>query len=599
MPHRAERGGSSAIPAVILSQARNGVDVGQLYDIVSPQNCTPEVIEIVFSHLPLEGLPPTRVVGRTSFIGAERALAALTVLSKVTFAAYSNPHAKEYLVARSIESVDAICLWMDFSLPHGLVQVTPHNSTRVELRRAHLFQAETLQDLLHLDQRIHTAFASSPVFVRLVIRIWTELNDDAKLCMNLGGGNGCPVIRTMLKATETEDGKEAFVSELTYSPTKAASFAACTVQRATQIADEGLDAHPLPVIIRHVCWLLDIVDRFVSSNTTVWSQFSRSGYVKTYTALLNSISFFAVEHGTPELLIENLRGVCGLMTLIADQNSRIVRNRCEVVSGDMMSLLARTVGYLAQSNDSKAVESGIAVVQMFSEYTLYPKVLEAIHKLKPPKFGVATMPRDSPMFKIWHGFFMSFVIREQLPYPSIVRLCDNITCNVRHSGPWKSKQCSRCSSVVYCSEVCQKQDWNRWHKSECSAAREIHTVRRLSESWYSHTIRAFHTGFIDEFFSQNLSEIDNPESESESDQHPSPSIRETLPVVEFTDVEALLDYQSLTKPQWWRRPDVEFKQTYLWPRLTLLGEMFRRGKAAEGLRLVEAVFPMGADWEVL
>jgi hypothetical protein len=37
-----------------------------------------------------------------------------------------------------------------------------------------------------------------------------------------------------------------------------------------------------------------------------------------------------------------------------------------------------------------------------------------------------------------------------------------------------SRQCSGCSSVIYCSERCQRMDWVSWHKSECPLARKAH-----------------------------------------------------------------------------------------------------------------------------
>eukprot|EP00980_Cylindrotheca_fusiformis_P031096 scaffold25826_cov132-Cylindrotheca_fusiformis.AAC.4 len=45
--------------------------------------------------------------------------------------------------------------------------------------------------------------------------------------------------------------------------------------------------------------------------------------------------------------------------------------------------------------------------------------------------------------------------------------CD--TCKKRQPYT-KMKKCSRCRSVTYCSEECQKQDWSR-HKKDCHKLR--------------------------------------------------------------------------------------------------------------------------------
>ncbi|TEB24865.1 hypothetical protein FA13DRAFT_1738878 [Coprinellus micaceus] len=596
---RRGRGGANSIPSELLLRSRGGskAGLGELSDIVSPENCTAEVIDIVFEHLRPGRVPSAGATGGV-VAAADRALSAVTVLSKVTFAAYSKPRIKEALVLRVVESVEGMCIWMDFALPFGLLQATDHDTGRVEVRRTHLFTAEVLQDLLFLDPRIHQALTSSPIFVKLMLRLWKETSDGSTLYMDLGGGNGCPIIRSVHKATGTDDGKEAFITHIVQHSSLSDTFATCAMERTNQIDNDGMSTQPLGNIIRHAGWMVDIADRFVSSSSLLRRSFVSTGYIKILTSLLNSISLRAVDTGTPELLIPNLQGICNLITLIADDNSRVVENRREAVSGDMMGLLARTVGYLATSGDPKAVESGMAVVKMFGEYTLYPSVVKEIHKLTPPPWGVATMPRTSKMFKVWHSFFMAFYIREQLPLPDVVRLCDNLPCTRRgqRSGEWQSKQCSRCSSVVYCSDECQKEDWDKWHKSECSAAREHHFQRCLTESWYTHATRAFHSGFIDEFFSQNLSEIENGHHQPLS---PSTPTNEILPVIEFYNIDPLLDFQSLTKPQWWSHPDMEFGQAYLNPRLTAIGMLFKFGKVHEkGMRLVEAVFPMGSDWSV-
>ncbi|TEB28114.1 hypothetical protein FA13DRAFT_1794342 [Coprinellus micaceus] len=53
---------------------------------------------------------------------------------------------------------------------------------------------------------------------------------------------------------------------------------------------------------------------------------------------------------------------------------------------------------------------------------------------------------------------------------NLVRLC----CSMTHSNPIQKQEdvqslkiCSRCHSVVYCSEACQREDWVAFHSKEC------------------------------------------------------------------------------------------------------------------------------------
>ncbi|KAJ3537563.1 hypothetical protein NMY22_g5542 [Coprinellus aureogranulatus] len=73
-----------------------------------------------------------------------------------------------------------------------------------------------------------------------------------------------------------------------------------------------------------------------------------------------------------------------------------------------------------------------------------------------------------------------------------IYLCDNMrhaTCIRETPGP--RKECAHCRAVVYCSEECQREDWEAFHKEECSGNRHYRITRQLGSVWVSHRYRAF------------------------------------------------------------------------------------------------------------
>ncbi|EAU81744.1 hypothetical protein CC1G_12125 [Coprinopsis cinerea okayama7 len=81
----------------------------------------------------------------------------------------------------------------------------------------------------------------------------------------------------------------------------------------------------------------------------------------------------------------------------------------------------------------------------------------------------------------------------QTPYPKRLVLCQNIGHLDRgFRAPSQGegvRQCSRCRSVVYCSEACQKQDWERLHKRECKAMAQAVSVLKHERAWVPWHIR--------------------------------------------------------------------------------------------------------------
>ncbi|KAH6888943.1 hypothetical protein BKA70DRAFT_1330593 [Coprinopsis sp. MPI-PUGE-AT-0042] len=71
-------------------------------------------------------------------------------------------------------------------------------------------------------------------------------------------------------------------------------------------------------------------------------------------------------------------------------------------------------------------------------------------------------------------------------------VCDNaLHLHGEDVNPFDYPQtCSKCHLVTYCSYECQKEDWQRRHRSECSIMRRSHLGRNKAQRRYHYTCRA-------------------------------------------------------------------------------------------------------------
>ncbi|KAF6744713.1 hypothetical protein DFP72DRAFT_64783 [Ephemerocybe angulata] len=102
-------------------------------------------------------------------------------------------------------------------------------------------------------------------------------------------------------------------------------------------------------------------------------------------------------------------------------------------------------------------------------------------------------------------------------WDSKVRLCDNLECQRAinrgdmTASPPISRECSGCSAFVYCGELCQREDWDARHSTECTSARIDSITRKAAPgAWYSPHQRAYHVAIIEYRFNCLLARCVDP-----------------------------------------------------------------------------------------
>ncbi|KAF7308143.1 hypothetical protein HMN09_00661900 [Mycena chlorophos] len=147
---------------------------------------------------------------------------------------------------------------------------------------------------------------------------------------------------------------------------------------------------------------------------------------------------------------------------------------------------------LAASPDAKP-DIQKALVELIPQHCAYRSVVLALRDALAliPKNEQPSMFRRLQLAKEWE--FCENRIRTNLRYVELfdqkdvnwtpTRACDNTACEIVTMGP-ALKRCGGCHYTRYCSRNCQKADWRRGHRKECSiirsamqADRQILTLR--------------------------------------------------------------------------------------------------------------------------
>ncbi|KAF6741661.1 hypothetical protein DFP72DRAFT_243270 [Ephemerocybe angulata] len=97
------------------------------------------------------------------------------------------------------------------------------------------------------------------------------------------------------------------------------------------------------------------------------------------------------------------------------------------------------------------------------------------------------------------------VWERQLSTRHRIELCDNLNHKNRRINEGgrdalhEPKECSHCRTAVYCSRECQREDWEKYHKEECSRQRVYRMDREQESAWVSHRDRTFFLGLLAQF----------------------------------------------------------------------------------------------------
>ncbi|KAJ3542234.1 hypothetical protein NMY22_g3586 [Coprinellus aureogranulatus] len=642
---------SSASTPTLLSRADSG-DPRSLMDLsqeLTQQNCTKEAIEVVLKHLNVN-LVPNIDAGehmQMPFKGyVSGALPCMAALVKVGLACRENPTLKSAAVPQLVQAMDGICLWSNFLLHFGLC-FPDAPAPGEDFRQAYFNHALYIIQLARIDSRIRDALSTSPVLISLMLRMWMVHGKNGQEFMEVEASE-CPIIDLMLLATQDSMFSSNLVERIMarggHFPL---DFARSVISRSRQL----VQFHVPPV---HSTWFIDalvrITERLASVSLPLRRTFDKVNHLYELANTLNLISIEVPKTTRPVFLMRRINEtILQLFVLCAKHPSRVVHNWRDLYEGGLYSLILRSLAHLTQEEEDEESSDVLPdILKTSGAYTMYPCVLQRlIPEAKPgvvPKVRGAKF-RDS-VAEFGDGLGERVTLFQMMP--TGFAICDNLHCNERRLGS-PMRQCSRCHTVVYCSEPCQRQDWKKLHRYECDSARldharmlnslHAHALRsRIYSLWtlfipsyldrrserltYTHSSRRFHVRFVEQTFNAEYPSYQNEVASA----YPALGSNEWIPIIQTTQMELHVTHQPLAPlPQdhmdyppdygnegiWWDRPALSktwyFDQVYLKPRIKELVRGFRDGTLRESLlgsdsqgdvRVAEIVLHMGASLAV-
>ncbi|TFK24171.1 hypothetical protein FA15DRAFT_669820 [Coprinopsis marcescibilis] len=521
---------TAAVARSVLEGARrgNGASLFHLKTVLTPGNFNLDILDILVSHLDEQLVPDVQDEGEHLAPLTDvsvRALHCISALSAVIGGCEKKPSLKEPAVERILQVFDGIIAWIYVLLYHGLGD-PPERQVGVDFRNAYFFHAKQLLDLINFDERLLQAILNSISATDLVIKFFITTGKRHACFQNLDNPDGCPIVSLVSKCVESPQGLEAVGTRIfAIRPEMPARVMRNTMERAVQIQVWVKDVRGPSRLVsgtRHFDRLVQLIHRLLKYRPLV-PLFATIDKLEGFETLPTiATSTFMHKNFFPQFFTLALN-----VTTLPITSVRYVKNVMELVHA-AFTLFMACLGMCNDAiPDSMATLEG--VVDAFVSYSLIPSACFVTHsdiKEVPPS---ALSPiRPYPAFDVsWKWLFLAITKRwevfQNIPrapravvlgglvpqssitggkFGSCLPICDNLVCPIVREEFFVggSKKCTRCSSVVYCSEQCQKEDWKARHKYECDHARVLYIDHKSSQHWYSNKTRLGHMALIEDVF---------------------------------------------------------------------------------------------------
>lgn len=576
---------------------------------ISSENCTIDVIRDVLAGFSAENLPVVRDLSQASpqeHQNLEDAVALTYRLCEV-IRAIDAKEWKPVAVEMVLEALEDIYRWVVacFQISFTFLRVEPQSQIWTNSSMSTRYSS-ILTHIILCDSRIFRLSISSPRFLDLVIWTWTSDNEHAETCQD-DLNNRFLLLQSVLN---DEYGLESLAQRLLTDPRKLKSFLHSTVSKARQ----ANQAPTFEVGFASISHILEIVTLLSNSsaNSDVWYTLLKLGYVQ---GMMHGITSLAAKEYTPTSTSMHWGLLCPIYLFVYTviiHDRRIVSNFKDIYQNrDFIHLFVRASTLLIPPSQNDHAMYSKSVLGSLAACMIHPCVLrkptsgdsiwdpfteEIRSGEQPPNTGYILYPE---LKAAWSRFLDFRAARAQMIEQEPTSLCDNPLCkrwSKLSSIPFDqgSKKCSGCSSVVYCSKRCQKQDWVTFHRVECSQAAVHHMRCKELEQRYSHKTRSIHVRYLVSWYNMQGTGIAEGERKR---RHPDHSIFEILPckneaagVGPHDNFILSLRDSSSADPQWWKPGSAKISQTWLRPRLAAMVDEYRLGS---GGRLVQGSFPLG------
>ncbi|KAF6745411.1 hypothetical protein DFP72DRAFT_51528 [Ephemerocybe angulata] len=389
-----------------------------------------------------------------------------------------------------------------------------------------------LDRIVELHPSILQRLCSSTTSIDLVIRLWTTENEDGQPYANIESDLGCGIVPLILHCIAGDEGRGAFVDRMGSREVGLPQHVALmTIKRLNAarftLTGNGLSKVSPEAASGYLKSVLVIIERLVTS-PRMHRAFELHDYAPKIATTLREFSQFRLKaprsaQYTQELCVSMGVALQAILGLATDNQPR---NLALALAHGFMGTLVSLIKACASGRDLPHPNARILAdcLQLLETYLPWNSVLLQLQSYFEGRSEAEMMigRAPEPLGEGWKLF--GIAVREHLlvynAWGGKTVLCDNLQCQrdvKRTSRPGagtvggsasllKSRECSGCSTFVYCGEHCQKQDWDARHSKECASARVDTITRRATPgAWYSPRQRAYHVALIEHRFNYFLS----------------------------------------------------------------------------------------------
>ncbi|KAH6901605.1 hypothetical protein BKA70DRAFT_1405543 [Coprinopsis sp. MPI-PUGE-AT-0042] len=547
------------VTAELLRKARAG-DGDALFDLVDiiqdPTKYKVLHLEISLAHLQVNRLPGafTNTNKRTP-----RALAALPALVCVALAAgacTSRPEVKTDTVAKVLEGLDGIIGWINAIMQHWVILYKRGEKGISVIEDLFRQITQPLCVLIPLDNRLAVAIFSSQTVLTTIHQIWSINLETHPARTDLMDENLCAVIRLVevFALHSSKEGKFHLLHALASSPQFLSSFCEgiswrfrntityhqhnkSNISTAARLSDLATIAYSLFM---------------ETSNPAFSAALRQSG---TFTSWITTLLELREILPPPDLQFQ-LRSAILLAT---SRYGRPTHSISDIIEAGVIPLLLSMLSNLDWGEHEDILDA-LRMVEHVSRLALFPRTGRCLYLAFNPEYkfpsilneGVASGIMDLIWSYLWQGTaLMNRILLDPLVGVKEVVICDNRLHHQRKAisrrNSFKRLQCcSGCHLVTYCSQVCQREDWEGRHKSECESMKQTFDKRRSEAAHYSQTNRHIHVQMVMELFrGENLNTIQDRDTTSPNkialliDLSPGldrPTMTKADPLVDFPDM---------------------------------------------------------------
>lgn len=481
-PDLLERASTGSIPDIIL-----------LADSVQDGKCTVKALDVAFKFLHPDELVPDVERNRRNFRDPiDRAMNCMAILDSACQQSDSDPSLKTALIDHLIENVDGMCCWIRFLLLFP--DVLP--AWKHDVLGSHNRNAAVLCTILYMQDRVYDAYISSTECIDLALRLWFREDENQELLFDTKN-RSLPLM--MYALISREAGLHALVNRIV-EKRLVGQLASSIIRRAQRVSEApSLAVEPTPVL-SYMRTLTSMISFLMDcDNEDIMKGFAKVHYLRELCTSLNTLSITIQKHHK-QLLHMVYPPLHNLFTRTLKARTHVVDIWVDLVEGGVVPLFARLLPSVQRRADIPPPLPALSITTLAHGAMTHRRVIQR-HLEMYPSGDVPGLKRcHSELTAHWKRCWEMATCFTRFPHSGekIVMFCDNPACTAGEALPSdeRSKKCDACCSVVYCSTVCQEEDWKNFHSRECRQARHNHADRRKLRTWYSHADRQFHMHWV-------------------------------------------------------------------------------------------------------